>query len=54
MNIDELREEIKRDEGSVNSVYLDHLNLPTCGIGHFITEWDEEYNKPVGTTISRS
>jgi|TARA_B100001063_G_C16746562_1_gene547878 lysozyme len=52
MNIDELREEIKRDEGSVNSVYLDHLNLPTCGIGHLITEWDEEYNKPVGTTIS--
>ena len=52
MNIDELREEIKRDEGSVNSVYLDHLNLPTTGIGHLITEKDEEYGKPVGTEVS--
>ncbi len=52
MNIDELREEIKRDEGSVNSVYLDHLNLPTTGIGHLITEQDEEYGKPVGTEVS--
>ena len=52
MNIDELREEIKRDEGSVNSVYLDHLNLPTLGIGHLITEWDEEHGKPVGTEVS--
>ena len=52
MNIDELREEIKRDEGSVNSVYLDHLNLPTCGIGHLVTEWDEEYGLEVGTDVS--
>ena len=52
MNIDELREEIKRDEGSVNSVYLDHLNLPTTGIGHLITEKDEEHGKPVGTKVS--
>ena len=52
MNIDELREEIKRDEGSVHSVYLDHLTLPTTGIGHLITEQDEEYGKPVGTEVS--
>tara|TARA_R100000322_G_C5435726_1_gene189667 strand:+ start:694 stop:1155 length:462 start_codon:yes stop_codon:yes gene_type:complete len=52
MNIDELREEISRDEGKVNSVYLDHLNLPTVGIGHLITEWDEEHGKPVGTEVS--
>ena len=52
MNIDELREEIASDEGKVMSVYLDHLNLPTLGIGHLINEWDEEYGKPVGTTVS--
>ena len=52
MNIEQLRDEIKRDEGCVYSVYLDHLNLPTTGIGHLVTEWDEEYGKPVGTKVS--
>ena len=52
MNIEQLREELKRDEGCVNSIYLDHLNLPTTGIGHLIIEWDEEYGKPVGTPVS--
>ena len=52
MNIDELREEIAQDEGKVMSVYLDHLNLPTLGIGHLITEGDEEHGKPVGTEVS--
>ena len=52
MNIDELREEIAQAEGRVTSVYLDHLNLPTVGIGHLITEWDEEHGKPVGTPVS--
>ena len=52
MNIEQLRDEIKRDEGCVYSVYLDHLNLPTTGIGHLVTEWDEEYGKPVGTEVS--
>lgn len=52
MNIEQLREDLKRDEGCVYSVYLDHLNLPTIGIGHLVTEWDEEYGKPIGTTVS--
>ena len=52
MDIDKLREELKRDEGCVLSVYLDHLNLKTVGIGHLLTEWDEEYDKPVGTEVS--
>ena len=52
MDIEKLRDQLKIDEGCVNSIYLDHLNLPTCAIGHLITEWDEEYGKPVGTTIS--
>ena len=55
MNIKQFREELKRDEGVKNEVYLDHLGLPTCGIGHLITEWDTEYNelfeKDLATTI---
>ena len=52
MNIDELREELKEDEGCKYDIYLDHLGLPTFGIGHLVTEWDEEYGKPVGTPVS--
>ena len=52
MNIDELREELKEDEGCKYEIYLDHLGLPTFGIGHLVTEWDEEYGKPVGTLVS--
>jgi len=52
MNIDELREELKQDEGCKYEIYLDHLGLPTFGIGHLVTEWDEEYEKPVGTPVS--
>jgi GH24 family phage-related lysozyme (muramidase) len=52
MNIDELREELKEDEGCKYEIYLDHLGLPTFGIGHLVTEWDEEYGKPVGTPVS--
>ena len=51
MNIDELRQEIQSDEGRVNSVYLDHLNLATVGIGHLIKESDPEYGLPVGTVV---
>jgi lysozyme len=52
MNVEQLREELKEDEGCKYEIYLDHLGLPTHGIGHLITEWDEEYEKPVGTPIS--
>ena len=52
MNIKQFREELKRDEGVKNEVYLDHLGLPTCGIGHLITEWDIEYNAEVGTPVA--
>ena len=53
MNIDKLREELKEDEGCKYEIYLDHLGLPTHGIGHLITEWDEEYEKKVGTEVSK-
>jgi GH24 family phage-related lysozyme (muramidase) len=52
MNIEKLREELKEDEGCKYEIYLDHLGLPTHGIGHLITEWDEEYGKEVGTPVS--
>lgn len=52
MNIDELREELKEDEGVKYEIYLDHLSLPTTGIGHLIQESDPEHGLPVGTEIS--
>ena len=52
MDINRLRVEIEKDEGCKYEIYLDHLGLPTFGIGHLVTEWDEEYQKPIGTEIS--
>ena len=52
MNMEEFKKEIIIDEGIKHEIYLDHLGLPTMGVGHLITEWDEEYGKPVGTPVS--
>jgi len=52
MNVDKLREQLKIDEGVKYEVYNDHLGYPTFGIGHLITENDEEHGKPVGTPVS--
>ena len=52
MNKDQLRQELAEDEGCKYSVYLDHLNLPTFGIGHLITESDPEFGQPIGTEVS--
>lgn len=52
MNKDQLREELAEDEGCKYLIYLDHLNLPTFGIGHLIKEHDPEYGEPVGTEVS--
>ena len=52
MNINTLQEELERDEGRVDAIYLDHLGYPTFGIGHLITSTDPEHNSPVGTFIS--
>ena len=49
--IDRLREELKTDEGCKYEIYLDHLGLPTFGIGHLVTERDPEYQKEVGTMV---
>ena len=52
MNIANLREQLKIDEGIKYEIYNDHLGYPTFGIGHLITEADEEYGKPIGTPVS--
>ena len=51
MNIEQLREELKVDEGVKYEIYLDHLGLPTCGIGHLITDQDPEHGLEVGTKV---
>jgi hypothetical protein len=58
MNKDALREEIAAEEGVVKNddgehiIYLDHLGLPTFGIGGLVKEHDPEYGLPVGTPVS--
>ena len=52
MNKDKLRQELAEDEGCKYEVYLDHLALPTLGIGHLIVEDDPEHGQPVGTPVS--
>ena len=52
MNKDQLREELAEDEGCKFEIYLDHLGLPTFGIGALIKEYDPEYGQPVGTPVS--
>jgi len=51
--LNELRQELAEDEGCKYEIYLDHLGLPTFGIGHLITKEDKEYGKEVGTVIEQ-
>jgi lysozyme len=52
MNKEQLREEIAEDEGCKFEVYLDHLGLPTFGIGALVKEGDPECGQPVGTPVN--
>ena len=52
MNIEQLKETLKVDEGVVYEVYNDHLGYPTFGIGHLIIEGDPELGAAVGTSVS--
>ena len=52
MEFRKLQEEIKRDEGIVYRVYLDHLGYPTFGIGHLIRKSDPEHGQIVGTPVT--
>ena len=51
MDIGKLRDELKIDEGVKYEIYLDHLSLPTLGVGHLIKDTDPENGLPVGTKI---
>jgi len=52
LNKDQLREELAEDEGCKFEIYLDHLGLPTFGIGALVKEHDPEYGLAVGTPVS--
>ena len=52
MDIDKLKRDLEADEGCVYAVYLDHLDLPTFGIGHLIRKDDPEYGLEVGAAVS--
>ena len=52
MNIAALREELKLDEGIKYEIYLDHLGLKTCGIGHLCVAGEPEFNQEVGEEVA--
>jgi len=52
MDIEKLREEIEYDEGNVEKIYLDHLGLPTFGIGHLVRESDPEHGEETGSPVT--
>tara|TARA_Y100000593_G_scaffold36083_1_gene70353 strand:- start:1860 stop:2315 length:456 start_codon:yes stop_codon:yes gene_type:complete len=52
MNLVKLQDEIANDEGIKYETYHCSEGYLTGGIGHLITEWDEDYyDKPIGTKI---
>ena len=52
MNLATLQNEISNDEGVVYELYRCSLGHLTGGIGHLITEWDEDYyGKPIGYPV---
>ena len=54
MNLEELKEHIAQEEGLKYEIYRCSEGYPTAGIGHLITEWDEDYyGKPIGTEVSK-
>lgn len=52
MNIEQLKETLKVDEGVVYEIYNDHLGFATFGIGHLVLESDPEFGQAVGTPVS--
>jgi len=52
MHLDQLRMQLEYDEGCKYEIYLDHLGLPTFGIGHLVTEDDPEHGQMTGTPVS--
>lgn len=52
MDLEKLEAELEYDEGVKHEIYLDHLGLPTFGIGHLVREEDPEHGWDVGTAVS--
>jgi lysozyme len=52
MDLQRLMQDLEIDEGVKHEIYLDHLGLPTFGIGHLVTENDPEHGQDVGTAVS--
>ena len=52
IDVDQLKETLKVDEGVVYEIYNDHLGYPTFGIGHLVLEGDPEHGASVGTPVS--
>lgn len=55
LNIDQVADEIERDEGRVYEVYPDPvfgMASATAGVGHLLTPRDAEYGSPEGTAVS--
>ena len=52
IDVDQLKETLKVDEGVVYEIYNDHLGYPTFGIGHLVLEGDAEHGAAVGTAVS--
>tara|TARA_R100000231_G_scaffold48467_1_gene41549 strand:+ start:97 stop:540 length:444 start_codon:yes stop_codon:yes gene_type:complete len=54
MNLQVLKEHIAQEEGLKYEIYRCSQGYPTAGIGHLITEWDDDYyGKPIGTKVSK-
>ena len=52
IDVDQLKETLKVDEGVVYEIYNDHLGYPTFGIRHLVLEGDPEHGAAVGTPVS--
>ena len=48
-----LRKQLEIDEGCKHEIYLDHLGLPTFGIGHLIIDSDPESTKDIGSPVTK-
>lgn len=53
MNLEELKEHIKYEEGIKYEIYNDSLGYKTFGVGHLVRASDPENDMEVGTEVSK-
>ena len=53
MNLEELKEHIKFEEGVKYEIYNDHLGYKTFGVGHLVRASDPENDMEIGTVVSQ-